>query len=135
MLLGLVLLVMVTAACYLDSAETAYNRGWDYAEQGDYENAIEEYDEAIRLDPQLAEAYNNRGAAYGSLGQYEREKKSGMSTRPGLGYTFWLLERTLDSNPVNLDSGSRGHVRFQSSRTFNESLPSPSISMSMVSPS
>ena len=57
-LLGLVLLVMVTAACgSLTPAETAYNRGVDYSDQGDYENAIKEYDEAIRLDPKNADAY------------------------------------------------------------------------------
>jgi hypothetical protein len=33
---------------------------------------IEQYDEAIRLDPQDAKAYDNRGNAYASLGQYER---------------------------------------------------------------
>ena len=72
LLLGLVLLVMATVACSLSPAETAYNRGWDYAEQGDYENAIEAYDEAIRLNPQYAKAYNNRGIAYGLLGQQEQ---------------------------------------------------------------
>ena len=72
LLLGLVLLVMVTAACSLSPAETAFNRGRDYSEQGDHENAIEAYDEAIRLNPQSAKAYNNRGIAYGELSQYER---------------------------------------------------------------
>jgi tetratricopeptide (TPR) repeat protein len=73
LVLGLVLLVMATVACSsLSPAKTAYNRGWDYAEQGDYENAIEEYDEAIRLDPQAAKAYNSRGIAYGEFGQHEQ---------------------------------------------------------------
>ena len=53
-------------------SETAFNRGVDYATQGDYENAIKEYDEAIRLDPQFAIAYINRGSAYTDLEQYER---------------------------------------------------------------
>ena len=37
-----------------------------------YKRAIQDYAEAIRLDPQNASAYNNRGSAYDDLGQYER---------------------------------------------------------------
>ena len=72
LLLGLVLLVMATVACSLSPAETAYERGVDYGEQGDYEKAIEEYDEALRLNPEYANAYASRGGAYMLLGQYER---------------------------------------------------------------
>ncbi len=41
-------------------------------ESGEYERAIQDLDEAIRLDPQYAFAYNNRGIAYRLLGQYNR---------------------------------------------------------------
>ena len=34
--------------------------------------AIQEFDEAIRLNPQLAEAYVNRGGTYDNLGQPQR---------------------------------------------------------------
>ena len=33
----------------------------------DYENAIRSYDRAIEINPNLAEAYNNRGIAYYDL--------------------------------------------------------------------
>jgi len=36
------------------------------------ERGIEDFDEAIRLDPQYAKAYNNRGLTYCDLGQFER---------------------------------------------------------------
>ena len=36
-----------------------------------YERAIQDYDEAIRLDPQDALAYAGRAAAYEDLGQQE----------------------------------------------------------------
>ncbi len=36
---------------------------------GHLAEAIEDYDEAIRLDPQFASAYVNRGIAYRRLGQ------------------------------------------------------------------
>ena len=39
---------------------------------GEYQRAIEDLDEAIRLDPQAAIAYNNRSAAYRPLGEYQR---------------------------------------------------------------
>ena len=71
LLLGCVLLVIVTAACSLSPAESYYTRGWEYLEQGDYENAIESFTEAIRLDPQ-DRSYNSRGIAYAGLSQYER---------------------------------------------------------------
>ena len=38
---------------------------------GQNEAAIADCNEAIRLDPDSAEAYNNRGAAKHELGQYE----------------------------------------------------------------
>ena len=39
---------------------------------GQHQRAIEDYDEVIRLDPQLALASYNRGSAYDDLGQYQR---------------------------------------------------------------
>ena len=38
---------------------------------GEYQKAIADYAEAIRLDPNFPKAYNNRGAAYLDLGEYE----------------------------------------------------------------
>jgi len=52
----------------LSNEETAMarsDRGLIYAEgKGDYAKAIEDYNEAIRLKPNYANAYNNRGKAY-----------------------------------------------------------------------
>jgi len=46
-------------------------KGLDYFARNKYEQAIKEYDEAIRLDPQLAAAHNNMGSAYFALGRYD----------------------------------------------------------------
>jgi tetratricopeptide (TPR) repeat protein len=39
-----------------------------YADKGDVDRAIANYDQAIKLDPNYAEAYNNRGNAYSHKG-------------------------------------------------------------------
>ena len=40
------------------------NRGDVFVEKGQYERAIQDYDEALRLDPKLSLAFRDRGAAY-----------------------------------------------------------------------
>ena len=39
---------------------------------GQYQHAIEDYNETIRLKPDLASAYYNRGFVYSTLGKYQR---------------------------------------------------------------
>lgn len=48
-----------------------FNRGNSYAALGRFDRAIEDYDEALRLDPSFASAYTNKGNALGSLGRFE----------------------------------------------------------------
>jgi tetratricopeptide (TPR) repeat protein len=45
-------------------AEAAFNRGNTLYEEKEYDHAIREYNDAIRLDPGNALAYNNRGVTY-----------------------------------------------------------------------
>jgi tetratricopeptide (TPR) repeat protein len=45
-----------------------YNRGGIYKERRDYDRAISDYSEAIKLDPQYVNAFLNRGIAYDSKG-------------------------------------------------------------------
>jgi Tfp pilus assembly protein PilF len=44
-------------------------RGAAYMEFGKYQNAVEDLDTAIQLDPDNAMAYNNRGIFYQNLGE------------------------------------------------------------------
>ena len=60
------------AACGSSPAIEHYDRGYEYLQQGNFDLAIEEYTEAIALDPQFASAYNNRGFAYASQGDFDR---------------------------------------------------------------
>jgi len=56
----------------LSEAEEHYNAGVKLVSQGKLEEAIAEYNEAIRLEPYLAPAYINRGIVYARLGQHQR---------------------------------------------------------------
>src|SRR5450432_824725 len=47
-------------------------RGNAYLEKGDYDTAIRDFDESIRLDPKSDEAYIGRGDAYVEQLQYDR---------------------------------------------------------------
>jgi len=48
------------------------NRGLTFGNLGQHERAIQDYDAALRLDPNHIQAYSNRGNRYADLGQHER---------------------------------------------------------------
>ena len=47
------------------------NRGNAYATKGDYDRAIQDFDESIKLNPMHAKPFNNRGVAYSRKGEYD----------------------------------------------------------------
>ncbi|MBD2533284.1 tetratricopeptide repeat protein [Nostoc flagelliforme FACHB-838] len=55
-----------------DDQSTLYQKGVNKYDAGNYEGAIEDFNQAIELDPQNALAYNRRGDAYYRLGDYEQ---------------------------------------------------------------
>jgi tetratricopeptide (TPR) repeat protein len=63
--------VPTPAASPTPSASEHLNRGADYADQGQLDQAIAEYQEAIRLDPDYAEAHYNLGLAYHKQGKLD----------------------------------------------------------------
>ena len=55
-----------------DLARAFFNRGRAYADRGQYDRALRDFDQAVRIDPNYADAYNSRGVAYSGMGQYDR---------------------------------------------------------------
>jgi tetratricopeptide (TPR) repeat protein len=55
----------------LNVTEACYNRGISRCHEEDYKAAISDFDQAIQLNPKLADAYYNRGLAYAKLEQYQ----------------------------------------------------------------
>lgn len=53
-----------------DYAEAYLSRGVIYASKGEFENAIQDYNTAIKLNPHYG-AYNNLGIAYANKGEFE----------------------------------------------------------------
>jgi tetratricopeptide (TPR) repeat protein len=48
------------------------NRGNSFLRRGQNERAIQDYDEAIKLDPRFVDAYRNRGAAWFNTAAYDK---------------------------------------------------------------
>ena len=49
-----------------------FKKGHSYQEKGQWDKAIAEYNKAIELNPEYAEAYYNRGLAHYHKGQYDQ---------------------------------------------------------------
>ena len=49
-----------------------FDQGSEYARQGDFGSAVEQFDDVIRLDQSDADAYFSRGVAYYRMGQFRR---------------------------------------------------------------
>jgi tetratricopeptide (TPR) repeat protein len=65
-----VLLTLILPSCHVDKAKFLYIKGVWYASKREYGKALESLDESIRIDPDFAEAYFQRGTVQNSLCLY-----------------------------------------------------------------
>jgi tetratricopeptide (TPR) repeat protein len=86
-----------------DLAATHVNRGVLYLATQNFATAKRDFDEAIRIEPGLGEAYVNRGAALIGMGQYRdgiADIDRGLALNPGEPEKAWfnraLAEERLD---------------------------------------
>lgn len=82
------------------------NRGIAYRRVGDLDRAIRDYDEAIRLNPQAADAFNNRGNAIRLNPHYAHANNRGIIFIYGTEYAIALFSRGVarqrDGDPSGL---------------------------------
>lgn len=79
---------MVTHVASQMDAEIWYIKGNLLADQGKYDEAIQAYDEAIRLYPEYIEAWTNKGMALANQGNHDEAEAA------------FAQARTLASSPV-----------------------------------
>ncbi len=60
------------AADKADLATAHKNRGNAHDDNGEYDRALEDYEQAVAINPQDADAFNSRGTTYTALGRFER---------------------------------------------------------------
>ncbi len=70
------------------------NRGLTYADNGQYDRAIQDYNQAIMLDPNFAAAYMGRGIAYAVKGEYD-QARSDFNKALALGFDRDIVEAAL----------------------------------------
>ena len=56
--------------------------GIAHLNQGEFHKAVQNFDTAIRQDPNNASAYRNRGVAYGSMDDFSRAIEDYVPGRP-----------------------------------------------------
>jgi lipoprotein NlpI len=70
----LFLLIPISISCSNkeQQAQKHYKKGFEFHNQGSLDQAIEEYQEALKLNPSYAEVYTNLGAIYVSKKDYDQ---------------------------------------------------------------
>jgi len=79
------------------SARAYFAQGEDYSKKKDWDQAIAAYQQAVRIDPKFAEAWNNLGYCYRKAKQYDKALdayKQAISLKPDFSYPHEYMART-----------------------------------------
>ena len=74
-LFSLLLLFLTAGLSIAETVEEYYTKAGESFQKGNYKESIELYTKAIELNPDIADAYNNRAAAEVKLKRYEAALK------------------------------------------------------------
>ncbi|NJM86463.1 MAG: DnaJ domain-containing protein [Hydrococcus sp. RU_2_2] len=94
-----------TIATKPDRSQTHYQEGIDYAEKKLYQEAIEEFSLAIRLDPNYIEAYQYRGFIFSKLG-YENRAEADLKKASELKLKKQYKEEFIAEQPTKTETYS-----------------------------
>ena len=85
--------------------------GRDYHDLGLFEEAIQDYDQAIRLNPQSGDSYYGRGLAYFNLGDYQQAiKENDAVTRLDPRNTEAYARRVLAYTMLGMDEEAKQQI-------------------------
>jgi len=90
------------------TAGTFLDRGILFASRGDYDMAISDFTEALRLNPNMSAAYNNRGDAYAMKGDYDKAIAD--------------LTQSLKITPTATSYGTRGGILYKIKKDYNNAI-------------
>ena len=65
------MILLFSLVAYGQTAKEYLKKGTEYTKTGEYQSAIDDLTECLRIDTNYALAYNMRGFAYRNLGNYE----------------------------------------------------------------
>jgi len=87
-ILGILVLLSISVTAQEMTTEDWYKKGQEMYENGSYQEALEAYDEVLKMDPQNASAWHYRGMALASMG---RGVEANRSLQKAIGYLDQML--------------------------------------------
>ncbi len=89
-------------------AEMYCGLGYHYAHADNYDRAIRDLNQAIKLSPKYTEAYNNRGLTYSSKGEYDLAIRD--------------LDKTIELNPSYAEAYSNRGVTYLAKGDYDRAI-------------